>query len=119
MHFFFLTHHIFVHDIRIKWQDSVTLLQVYTTLYSISSIYSLLLLLADALETRLKNAKEVNIYRYPEQGHAFLNADTWGVNVRKELGFLEKDKDAIVEEKDIRDQAWGRIFNFFTKHLSS
>ncbi|CAO3691113.1 hypothetical protein G6F70_006525 [Rhizopus microsporus] len=74
---------------------------------------------ADALETRLKNAKEVNIYRYPEQGHAFLNADTWGVNVRKELGFLEKDKDAIVEEKDIRDQAWGRIFNFFTKHLSS
>jgi carboxymethylenebutenolidase len=91
---------------------------IYNPLFDTTNIL-IALLLADALEARLKNAKEVNIYRYPEQGHAFLNADAWGVNVRKELGFLEKDKDAIVEEKDIRDQAWGRIFNFFTKHLSS
>lgn len=66
----------------------------------------------------MKNAKDVEIYRYPNQGHAFLNDDDWTVTKRKELGFVESDIEPISAERAVREQAWGRIYSYLIKHLS-
>ncbi|KAI8144639.1 dienelactone hydrolase [Fennellomyces sp. T-0311] len=73
---------------------------------------------ANKLEASLKNASDVNIYRYADQGHAFLNTDDWSVEKRKELGFVSKDIDPVSYEQSIRDEAWSRIYTFFIKHLA-
>jgi hypothetical protein len=58
------------------------------------------------LELEIKNnTKDVEIYRYPEQGHAFLDDDDWIVENRKELGFVKKDIEPFSAE-GVRDQAW-------------
>ncbi|KAI9492302.1 dienelactone hydrolase [Zychaea mexicana] len=74
---------------------------------------------ADALEFNLKthNLKDVEIFRYPEQGHAFLNDLDWNVEKRKELGFVSKDIDPKTAESDVRRLAWTRISNFFIQNL--
>ncbi|KAI7854477.1 dienelactone hydrolase [Circinella umbellata] len=74
---------------------------------------------ADALEFDLKTNKnaEANIFRYPNQGHAFLNDLDWNVEKRKELGFVDKKSDPIKDEEGVRFQAWDRISQFFTKNL--
>ncbi|KAL1931052.1 hypothetical protein VTP01DRAFT_10189 [Rhizomucor pusillus] len=72
---------------------------------------------ADALEAKLKNASDVTIYRYPEQGHAFLNDDDWSIEKRKELGFVDKSIEPVSAEQAVRDTAWNRIYSFFIKHL--
>jgi carboxymethylenebutenolidase len=76
---------------------------------------------ADALEFNLQNAPnrkaDVEIYRYPKLGHAFLNDETWSVNVRKELGMVDKSKDVIHEEEDDRLRAWNRITQFFISNF--
>jgi carboxymethylenebutenolidase len=72
---------------------------------------------ADKLEGSLKNAKDVIIYRYPEQGHAFLNDDDWSIEKRKELGFVQKEIEPRSAEQAVRDEAWERIYNYFIKHL--
>ncbi|KAG0166068.1 hypothetical protein DFQ28_007780 [Apophysomyces sp. BC1034] len=72
---------------------------------------------ADALEAGLKNAGHVAIHRYPDQGHAFLNDDAWSIQMRKELGFVEKEVDVIPAEKAARDLAWSRIYNLFAERL--
>lgn len=74
-------------------------------------------MLADALEAKLKNASDVTIYRYPEQGHAFLNDDDWSIEKRKELGFVDKSIEPVSAEQAVRDTAWNRIYSFFIKHL--
>ncbi|KAG2235059.1 dienelactone hydrolase [Thamnidium elegans] len=73
---------------------------------------------ADKLEEEIKNAKDPIVWRYPEQGHAFLNDDDWSVVMRKELNFVEKDIEPISAEQAVRDQAWERIFSYLTKHLT-
>ena len=70
------------------------------------------------MERNLKNASDVNIYRYPEQGHAFLNDDDWSIEKRKELGFVDKDIEPRSQEQAIRDEAWSRIYTYFIKHLA-
>lgn len=76
----------------------------------------------DALEFNLKSAtgqkSEVEIFRYPNLGHAFLNDETWSVKMRKELGMVDKSKDVIHEEEDERSTAWNRIANFFVTHFN-
>ncbi|KAI8985119.1 dienelactone hydrolase [Pilobolus umbonatus] len=72
---------------------------------------------ADALEGKLKNAKDAVIYRYPGQGHAFLNDDDWAIEKRKELGFVDKSIEPFSEEQSVRNQAWERIYQFFTTQL--
>ncbi|KAG0175983.1 Sorting nexin, cytoplasm-to-vacuole targeting pathway/endosomal sorting [Apophysomyces sp. BC1034] len=74
---------------------------------------------ADALEFQLFNNKGVDatIYRYPEQGHAFMNDDAWSIEQRKELGFVGKATDPKNDEKSVRDLAWSRIYEFFTQNL--
>ena len=74
---------------------------------------------ADALEFNLKsnNAGDVQIYRYPDQGHAFLNNDDWSIEKRKELGFVNKDIDPKTAEAKVRDLAWTRISQFFIQKL--
>ncbi|CAO3597954.1 unnamed protein product [Absidia cylindrospora] len=76
---------------------------------------------ADALEFKLKThtTAESTIYRYPEQGHAFLNGEPWSVEQRKKLGFVEKDSDPMSNEEQVRDLAWLRINAFFVQNLSS
>ncbi|CDS06054.1 hypothetical protein LRAMOSA08582 [Lichtheimia ramosa] len=73
---------------------------------------------ADALENNLKSASDVTIYRYPDQGHAFLNDDDWSIEKRKELGFVDKDIEPRSAEQAIRDEAWSRINAYFIKHLA-
>lgn len=70
------------------------------------------------MEEQIKNAKDPIVWRYPEQGHAFLNDDDWSVVMRKELNFVEKDIEPISAEQAVRDQAWERIFSYLIKHLS-
>jgi carboxymethylenebutenolidase len=72
---------------------------------------------ADALEAKLHHLKEATIYRYPQQGHAFLNEDTWAIDKRKELGFVDKNIDPKADEKSVRDLAWSRITSFLITHL--
>ncbi|KAI8146303.1 dienelactone hydrolase [Fennellomyces sp. T-0311] len=74
---------------------------------------------ADALEFNLKeNAlKAAEIFRYPDQGHAFLNDTDWSIQKRKELGFVNKDADPKSAELKIRDLAWSRISTFFINNL--
>ncbi|KAF7723772.1 hypothetical protein EC973_001685 [Apophysomyces ossiformis] len=72
---------------------------------------------ADDLEAGLVNAKQVAIYRYPEQGHAFLNDEDWSISMRKELGFVDKDIDVKTAEQATRDLAWSRMYSFFAEHL--
>ncbi|CDH54501.1 protein usf [Lichtheimia corymbifera JMRC:FSU:9682] len=74
---------------------------------------------ADALEFNLKsnNAGDVQIYRYPDQGHAFLNDDDWSIEKRKELGFVDKNIDPKSAEVKVRDLAWSRISQFFIQKL--
>ncbi|KAI8884220.1 dienelactone hydrolase [Backusella circina FSU 941] len=72
---------------------------------------------ADQLEANLKNAKDVIIHRYPEQGHAFLNDDDWSIEKRKELGFVQKEIEPRSAEQAVRDEAWERIYSYFIKHL--
>ncbi|CAO3639687.1 unnamed protein product [Cunninghamella echinulata] len=72
---------------------------------------------ADALEKNLKHLKEATIYRYPHQGHAFLNDDDWAISKRKELGFVAKESDPKLDEQSIRDLAWSRISAFLVAHL--
>ncbi|KAI8580210.1 hypothetical protein K450DRAFT_238687 [Umbelopsis ramanniana AG] len=76
----------------------------------------------DALEFNLKSATgrkaDVEIFRYPNLGHAFLNDETWSVKMRKELGMVDKSKDVIHEEQDERSAAWNRIANFFVTHFN-
>ncbi|GAB5587076.1 hypothetical protein Unana1_01976 [Umbelopsis nana] len=76
----------------------------------------------DALEFNLLNAPnrkaDVEIYRYPALGHAFLNDESWSVKMRKELGMVDKNKDVIHEEEDDRLTAWNRITKFFVAHFN-
>ncbi|KAI9322113.1 dienelactone hydrolase [Dichotomocladium elegans] len=73
---------------------------------------------ADSLEKNLKHASDVIIYRYPEQGHAFLNDDDWSIEKRKELGFVDKNIEPLSAEQAVRDEAWSRIYAYFIKHLA-
>ncbi|KAH8552208.1 dienelactone hydrolase [Umbelopsis sp. PMI_123] len=77
---------------------------------------------ADALEFNLKSAvgrkADVEIFRYPNLGHAFLNDEAWSVKMRKEIGMVDKSKDVINEERDERTTAWNRITNFFVTHFN-
>ncbi|KAI9495369.1 dienelactone hydrolase [Zychaea mexicana] len=73
---------------------------------------------ANKLEVNLKSASDVNIYRYPEQGHAFLNDDDWSIEKRKELGFVDKNIEPRSQEQAIRDEAWSRIYTYLIKHLA-
>lgn len=75
--------------------------------------------LADALEFSLNISKlqPAQVYRYPEQGHAFLNDDDWSIEKRKELGFVDKTSEPKEQEKAVRDLAWSRISEFFVTHL--
>ncbi|KAI9256576.1 dienelactone hydrolase [Phascolomyces articulosus] len=74
---------------------------------------------ADALEFNLKanSLTDVEIFRYPDQGHAFLNDQDWNIEKRKELGFISKDVDPKQTEADVRLLAWDRINKFFIKNL--
>ncbi|ORX44952.1 alpha/beta-hydrolase [Hesseltinella vesiculosa] len=73
---------------------------------------------ADALEVKLAHlGNRCNIFRYPEQGHAFLNDDDWGISKRKELGFVSKEIDPKKDEQAVRDQAWQRITLLFLDTL--
>ncbi|KAI8097763.1 dienelactone hydrolase [Halteromyces radiatus] len=71
----------------------------------------------DELERKLHHLKHVTLYRYPEQGHAFLNEDTWAIQKRKELGFVSKDIDPKLDEQSVRELAWSRITGFLVSHL--
>ncbi|KAF7731885.1 hypothetical protein EC973_007716 [Apophysomyces ossiformis] len=75
---------------------------------------------ADALEFQLFNNKgvEATIYRYPDQGHAFLNDNEWSIEQRKVLGFIDKKADPKKDEQSVRDLAWSRIYEFFSRHFS-
>lgn len=75
--------------------------------------------IAKKLEKDVAKAKDVQIYIYPEQGHAFLNDDDWSIEKRKELGFVGKDVEPVSAEQAVRDQAWGRIYDYFIKHLKA
>ncbi|CAG8549733.1 1092_t:CDS:1 [Diversispora eburnea] len=62
----------------------------------------------DTFENKLKEsvkgddtAHEIQIYRYENQDHAFLN----------------DDEQALQERKEAQDLAWKRIFEFFKKYL--
>ncbi|CAO3635490.1 unnamed protein product [Cunninghamella blakesleeana] len=72
---------------------------------------------ADDLQKRLSHLKEATVYRYPQQGHAFLNEDDWAISKRKELGFVAKDSDPKLDEQSVRDLAWSRISAFLVAHL--
>ncbi|ORY97394.1 dienelactone hydrolase [Syncephalastrum racemosum] len=74
---------------------------------------------ADALEFELNISKlqPAEVYRYPEQGHAFMNDDDWSIEKRKELGFVDKTSEPKEQEKTVRDLAWSRISEFFVTHL--
>ncbi|KAI8081278.1 dienelactone hydrolase [Halteromyces radiatus] len=76
---------------------------------------------ADALEFNLRIHKtaESIIYRYPEQGHAFMNDEEWSIEQRKNLGFVDKTSDPKVTEQQVRELAWSRINSFFVQHLSN
>jgi carboxymethylenebutenolidase len=65
------------------------------------------------------NTAESTIYRYPEQGHAFLNDEEWSVEQRKALGFVDKASDPKTSELQVRELAWSRITSFFVQHLSN
>lgn len=73
---------------------------------------------ADKLENSLKNASNATVYRYPEQGHSFLSSDEWSIQFRKDLGFCEKDLNPLIDEKEIREEAWNRIYQFFINSLN-
>ena len=75
--------------------------------------------IADALEFDLRTNKnvEAKIFRYPDQGHAFLNDLDWNIEKRKELGFVDENSDPLKEESGVRFQAWDRISQFFIKNL--
>ncbi|KAI9311303.1 dienelactone hydrolase [Dichotomocladium elegans] len=75
---------------------------------------------ADALEFNLKinNLCKVEVFRYPEQGHAFMNDEDWSIRQRKELGFVDKNIDPKSAELKVRELAWERISQFFTDALS-
>lgn len=69
----------------------------------------------DKMEESLKNApgdKEVEIFRYPREGHAFMNTDDFSVEQRKALNF-PGDFDPKTQEL-----AWERVSGFLKKHLS-
>lgn len=74
---------------------------------------------ADSLEFNLytNKAAYAEVFRYPEQGHAFLNDDEWSIQKRKELGFVDKNTDPLKDEQDVRDLAWSRITQFFINNL--
>jgi carboxymethylenebutenolidase len=76
----------------------------------------------DALEFNLQNAPnrkaDIEIYRYPNLGHAFLNDESWSVRMRQELGMVDKSKDVIKEEESDRLMAWNRITKFFISNFN-
>lgn len=78
---------------------------------------SLYFSIVDQLEKDLQHLKDVTLYRYPEQGHAFLNDTAWSIEKRKELGMVDKDTDPKTDEQSVRDLAWSRIAGFLKSHL--
>ncbi|CAG8450464.1 6714_t:CDS:2 [Diversispora eburnea] len=74
---------------------------------------------ANSFERRLREGVErfdvmnydIQIYRYDNEGHAFLNDEEWSLNKRKELGY------AGGENQEVKDLAWKRIYEFFNKYL--
>jgi len=67
--------------------------------------------LEEGIERVDEPGKEIAIYRYDGQGHAFLNDEEWALNMRKEQGFAGGDDD------EIKSLAWKRIYEFFNKYL--
>ncbi|CAB4383534.1 unnamed protein product [Rhizophagus irregularis] len=67
--------------------------------------------LEEGIERFDEPGKEIAIYRYDGQGHAFLNDEEWALKMRKELGFVGGDND------EIKSLAWKRIYEFFNKYL--
>jgi len=65
---------------------------------------------ANALEGELKKSGcPVEFYRYPTQGHGFMNSTAWGKEMQKKLGRPD------VEEKEI-ESAMARVKAFVAKH---
>lgn len=80
-------------------------------LYYFYLVDSLVRQLEEGVERFDEPGKEIAIYRYDGQGHAFLNDEEWALKMRKELGFVGGDND------EIKSLAWGRIYEFFNKYL--
>lgn len=57
------------------------------------------------------NNYDIQIYRYDNEGHGFLNDEEWALKMRKELGFAGGDN------QEVKDMAWKRIYEFFNKYL--
>ncbi|KAI8141195.1 hypothetical protein BJV82DRAFT_670819 [Fennellomyces sp. T-0311] len=74
---------------------------------------------ADVLEFNLEeNAlKTAEIFRYPDQGHAFLNGTDRSAQKRNELRFVNKDTDPKSAALKVRDLVWPRISAFFINNL--
>lgn len=69
---------------------------------------------ADKLEETLKTAagdKEIVIYHYPTEGHAFMNNDKFSKEQRALLKFPGEYTD------EARELAWSRLAEFLKKHL--
>jgi len=68
---------------------------------------------ANQLEVQLKEAGvPYEFYRYPNQGHAFMNDTEWSFQKRKEMGLPPYDPQVV-------KTAWERVFSFLQKHLKS
>jgi carboxymethylenebutenolidase len=68
----------------------------------------------DKLEQALQNAngdKEVEIFHYEKEGHAFMNTDDFSVEQRKVL-YFPGDFDPTTQEL-----GWDRLSSFLKKHL--
>uniref|UniRef100_A0A1D1XSX4 Protein usf n=1 Tax=Anthurium amnicola TaxID=1678845 RepID=A0A1D1XSX4_9ARAE len=75
-----------------------------------NAVSSLVRQLEEGIERVDEPGKEIAIYRYDGQGHAFLNDEEWALKMRKEQGFVGGDD-------EIKSLAWKRIYEFFNKYL--
>jgi len=57
-----------------------------------------------------KGGVPYELYRYPTQGHAFMNDTPWSFEMRKKMGLPPYDSQVV-------STAWKRVFDFFNKHL--
>ncbi|RIA90738.1 dienelactone hydrolase family-domain-containing protein [Glomus cerebriforme] len=76
-----------------------------------NAVNSLVRQLEEGIERMDETGKEISIYRYDGQGHAFLNDEEWALKMRKEQGFVGGDNN------EIKALAWTRIYEFFNKYL--
>ncbi|CAI2177435.1 10671_t:CDS:2 [Funneliformis geosporum] len=75
-----------------------------------NAAYSLERNLEEGIERLDASGKEIAIYRYDGEDHAFLNNEERSLKMRKEQGFL----DFNIKNQEL---AWNRIFEFFNKYL--